>query len=186
MKELGVTHVQLLPFFDFGVVDETKLDDPDYNSFNWGYMPLNFNALEGSYSSDPYDGLSRISEMKQVVMAFTEADIRINMDVVYNHTGLSADSNFNLIVPGYYYRMTDSGDFSNGSGTGNETASERYMMRKFMIDSTTFWATEYNISGFRFDLMSLHDIETMTEIAATLHDIDPTIMVYGEPWTGGT
>ena len=184
--ELGVTHVQLLPFFDYGVVDETRLDDEDYNSFNWGYMPLNFNALEGTYSANPYDGLVRIEEMKQVVTAFTEADLRINMDVVYNHTGLTADSNFNLIVPGYYYRLTDSGAYSNGSGTGNETASERYMMRKFMIDSTIFWATEYNISGFRFDLMSLHDIETMEQIAEELHEIDPTIMVYGEPWTGGT
>lgn len=184
--ELGITHVQLLPIFDFGVVDETRLDDADYNSFNWGYMPLNFNSLEGSYSKNPYDGLTRISEMKQVVMAFSEANIRVNMDVVYNHTGLSANSNFNLIVPGYYYRLTDTGSFSNGSGTGNETASERYMMRKFIVDSTVFWATEYNISGFRFDLMSLHDIETMNEVADALHSIDPTIMVYGEPWTGGT
>ena len=183
--ELGVTHVQLQPIFDFGVVDETRLNDLDYNSFNWGYMPLNFNSLEGSYSKDPYDGLARISEMKEVVMAFSEANIRVNMDVVYNHTGLSANSNFNLIVPGYYYRLTDSGSFSNGSGTGNETASERYMMRKFIVDSTVFWATEYNISGFRFDLMSLHDIETMNEVVDALHSIDPTIMVYGEPWTGG-
>ncbi len=186
IKELGVTHVQLLPFFDYGVVDETRLDDETYNSFNWGYMPLNFNALEGTYSSNPYDGLVRIEEMKQVVMAFTEADLRINMDVVYNHTGLSADSNFNLIVPGYYYRLNSNGSFSNGSGTGNETASERYMMRKFMIDSVTFWAEEYNISGFRFDLMGLHDTETMELIAQELHAIDPTIMVYGEPWMGGT
>jgi len=186
IKELGVTHVQLLPFFDFGVLDESKVDTEDYNSFNWGYMPLNFNTLEGSYSADPYDGLVRIQEMKQVVMAYTDANIRINMDVVYNHTGLTADSNFNLIVPGYYYRKTASGAFSNGSGTGNETASERSMMRKFIIDSVTFWASEYNISGFRFDLMALHDIETMNEVADALHAIDPTIMVYGEPWTGGT
>ncbi|MFA6801298.1 MAG: type I pullulanase [Acholeplasmataceae bacterium] len=184
--ELGVTHVQLLPFFDYGVVDETKVDDPTYNAFNWGYMPINFNALEGTYSSDPYDGLVRINEMKQVTTAFTEANIRVNMDVVYNHTGLSADSNFSLIVPGYYYRMTDSGAFSNGSGTGNETASERSMMSKFMVDSILFWANEYNISGFRFDLMALHDIETMETVALKLHEIDSTIMVYGEPWTGGT
>jgi pullulanase len=108
------------------------------------------------------------------------------MDVVYNHTGLSADSNFNLIIPGYYHRKTDTGAFSNGSGTGNETASERYMVRKFMVDSVLFWATEYNLSGFRFDLMALHDIETMELIAEELHAIDPTIMVYGEPWMGGT
>ncbi|MBI9009029.1 MAG: type I pullulanase [Tenericutes bacterium] len=184
--ELGVTHVQLLPFFDFGMVDETRLDEEGYNLFNWGYMPLNFNAIQGSYSSDPYDGLTRITELKQVVMAYSEADIRVNMDVVYNHTGQSADSNFSLIVPGYYYRMNNNGSFSNGSGTGNETASERAMMRKFMVDSLLFWATEYNLSGFRFDLMALHDTETMEIIAAELHEIDPTIMVYGEPWTGGT
>jgi len=186
LVDLGITHVQLLPFFDFGVLDESKIDTEDYQSFNWGYMPLNFNALEGAYSADPYDGLVRVEEMKQVVTAFTEANIRVNMDVVYNHTGLTANSNFNLIVPGYYYRKTASGAFSNGSGTGNETASERAMMRKFMIDSVTFWATEYNISGFRFDLMALHDTETMNLLADALHEIDPTIMVYGEPWTGGT
>ncbi len=186
MKDLGITHVQLLPFFDYGVVDETRVDDPDYNAFNWGYMPLNFNTLEGTYSADPYDGLVRVSEMKQVVASMTDSDIRINMDVVYNHTGLTANSNFNLIVPGYYHRKTASGAFSNGSGTGNETASERAMMRKFIVDSTTFWATEYNISGFRFDLMALHDIETMNAVADALHAIDSSIMVYGEPWMGGT
>ncbi|HAX02338.1 MAG: type I pullulanase [Tenericutes bacterium GWC2_34_14] len=184
--ELGVTHVQLLPFFDYGVVDETRVGEDGYNAFNWGYMPLNFNVLEGTYSNDPYDGLSRVVEMKQVIQAFHEEDIRINMDVVYNHTGLSADSNLNLIIPGYYHRKTESGAFSNGSGTGNETASERYMVRKFFVDSVLFWANEYNMSGFRFDLMTLHDIETMQQIADELHAIDPTIMVYGEPWMGGT
>ena len=186
IKDLGVTHVQILPFFDFGVVDESKLDDSDYNSFNWGYMPLNFNVPEGSYSSDPFDGETRVRELKQMIMEFGEADIRINMDVVYNHHGLTADSNFEKIVPGYYFRKTSSGAFSNGSGTGNETASERVMMRKFMIDSVKFWAEEYNISGFRFDLMALHDIETMVLLEAALKEIDPTIMVYGEPWMGGT
>jgi pullulanase len=184
--ELGVTHVQLLPFFDYGVVDETRVGEEGYNAFNWGYMPLNFNVLEGTFSKDPYDGLSRIVEMKQVIQAFHEANIRINMDVVYNHTGLSADSNLHLIIPGYYHRKTESGAFSNGSGTGNETASERYMVRKYFVDSLLFWATEYNMSGFRFDLMALHDIETMQQIANELHQIDPTIMVYGEPWMGGT
>ena len=184
--ELGVTHVQLLPFFDYGVVDETKLDDTEYNAFNWGYMPLNFNVLEGSFSSDPYDGLVRVAEMKEVVSKFTDANIRVNMDVVYNHTGLTADSNFNLIIPGYYHRKNTNGSFSNGSGTGNETASERFMMRKFMVESLVFWATEYNISGFRFDLMALHDIETMNEIMTALQAIDESIMVYGEPWMGGT
>jgi len=190
--ELGVTHVQLLPVFDFGAaVDETRLLDPSYSGvkdtvFNWGYMPENFNVVEGSYSTNPYDGSVRINEYKQLIQAFNENDIRVVMDVVYNHTGRSADSNFDLIVPGYYYRMTDSGSFSNGSGTGNETASENYMMGKFMVDSVVFWATEYNITGFRFDLMKLHDVDTMNNIVAALHEIDETILVYGEPWTGGT
>jgi pullulanase len=184
--DLGVTHIQILPFFDFGVVDETKLNDPTYNAFNWGYMPLHFNVLEGAYSSNPYDGLNRIYEFKQVVTAYTANNLRLNMDVVYNHTGLTANSNFNLIIPGYYHRKTTSGAFSNGSGTGNETASERFMMRKFMIESLVFWATEYNMSGFRFDLMALHDIETMNQIVEALHEIDPTIMIYGEPWMGGS
>lgn len=181
--ELGVTHVQLLPFFDYGnAVDESS----SATQFNWGYMPLNFNSLEGHYSTNPYDGSVRINEFKQLVQTLTESDLRIVMDVVYNHTGQSGDSNFNLILPGYYFRMNADGSFSNGSGTGNETASERYMMQKFMIDSVSFWAEEYNISGFRFDLMALHDIDTMNMIVDALHAIDPTIMVFGEPWTGGT
>jgi pullulanase len=184
--ELGVTHVQLLPFFDFGVLDESRINQEGYNSFNWGYMPINFNVLEGSYSRDPFDGLVRIQEMKTVIRDFSEANIRINMDVVYNHTGLTADSNFNLIVPGYYFRKTATGAFSNGSGTGNETASERFMMRKFMVESLIFWANEYNISGFRFDLMALHDVETMLQIESALNAIDETIMIYGEPWMGGS
>lgn len=180
--DLGVTHVQILPFFDYGsAVDESGSD----SQFNWGYMPLNYNVLEGYYSTNPYDGSVRIEEFKQVVETFTENDLRIIMDVVYNHTGQSGDSNFNLILPGYYYRMNTDGTFSNGSGTGNETASERAMMQKFMVDSTTFWASEYNIAGFRFDLMALHDTETMNMIATALHEIDPTILIYGEPWTGG-
>ncbi len=191
IKELGVTHVQLLPIFDYGVVDESKLTDKAYleeegGGFNWGYMPLNYNSLEGGYSSDPFDGLTAIKEMKQVVMAYTASNIRINMDVVYNHTGLTADSNFNLIVPGYYHRLTSDGSFSNGSGCGNETASERAMMRKFMVDSVKFWATEYNFGGFRFDLMALHDVDTMNAIANMLKSIDETLMIYGEPWNGGT
>ncbi|MGD9886906.1 MAG: type I pullulanase [Bacilli bacterium] len=189
IKELGITHVQLLPFFDFGVVDESKLNDPKYQAngiFNWGYMPLNFNVPEGSYSSNPYDGTKRVTELKQVTDAFTKNDIGLIMDVVYNHTGLSADSNFNLIIPGYFHRLTPTGAFSNGSGTGNETASERYMVRKFMVDSTVFWATEYNISGFRFDLMALHDVETMNAIVTALKAIDENILIYGEPWNGGS
>ena len=189
--ELGVTHVQLLPVFDFGAaVDETRILDEDYTGkkdtvFNWGYMPQNFNALEGSFSTDPYDGEARVTEFKTLVQSFHDEDIRVVMDVVYNHHGQSADSNFDLIVPGYYFRMNENGSFSNGSGTGNETASEHYMMSKFMIDSVVFWAEEYNVSGFRFDLMKLHDAETMAELTSTLHEIDPTILVYGEPWDAG-
>ena len=188
--ELGVTHVQLLPVFDYGAaVDETRIHEESYSGikdtvFNWGYMPENFNVVEGSYSTDPYDGSLRINEYKQLIQAFHENNIRVIMDVVYNHTGRSADSNFDLIVPGYYYRMTESGSFSNGSGTGNETASENYMMSKYIVDSVKFWAEEFNVTGFRFDLMKLHDVETMNAIADTLHEIDETILVYGEPWTG--
>ena len=185
--ELGVNAVQLLPIFDFGFVDEVEVAlNPSYlNVFNWGYMPYHFNTLEGSYATNPFDGRVRIEEFKEVVMAFHENDIRIIMDVVYNHTGPSADSNFHRIVPGYYHRMTATGGFSNGSGTGNETASERSMMRKFMLGSIEFWATEYNLSGFRFDLMELHDVDTMNQIQTLLEEIDTTIIVYGEPWMGG-
>lgn len=191
MIDLGVTHVQFVPIFDHGIIDETRLKDPSYYGihdgiFNWGYMPDNFNALEGSYSTNPYDGYNRILEFKQMVNVFHNNDLRIIMDVVYNHTGKSADSNFDLIVPGYYFRMNSNGSFSNGSGTGNETASERFMFRKYMVDSLIFYATEYNLDGFRFDLMKLHDIETMNAIVDALHAIDPTIMIFGEPWTGGT
>ncbi|TNF08827.1 MAG: type I pullulanase, partial [Bacillota bacterium] len=186
--ELGVNAVQLLPIFDFGYVDEVQVATNSLytNVFNWGYMPYHFNTLEGSYSTNPFDGAQRIREFKEVVMAFHAQDIRIIMDVVYNHTGESEGSNFHKIVPGYYHRLNTNGGFSNGSGTGNETASERSMMRKFMIDSLHFWATEYNLSGFRFDLMELHDVETMNQIQAMLEEIDPTIVVYGEPWMGGS
>ena len=189
--ELGVTHVQFIPVFDHGIIDETRLNDPTYYGihdgiFNWGYMPENFNALEGSYATNPYDGYNRINEFKTMVQTFHQNDVRVIMDVVYNHTGRSADSNFDLILPGYYFRMNSNGSFSNGSGTGNETASERYMFRKFMVDSLVFYAREYRLDGFRFDLMKLHDVETMNQIVDALHEIDPTIMVFGEPWTGGT
>ncbi|BCR36445.1 type I pullulanase [Mariniplasma anaerobium] len=188
LAELGVNAVQLLPIFDFGYVDEVEVaNNPNYqNLFNWGYMPYHFNTLEGSYATNPFDGQVRINEFKQAVMALHDQDIRVIMDVVYNHTGESSTSNFHKIVPGYYHRMIADGGFSNGSGTGNETASERAMMRKFMVDSVEFWATEYNLSGFRFDLMALHDYETMNDIQAMLEEIDPTIIVYGEPWNGGT
>jgi len=186
--ELGVNAVQLLPIFDFGYVDEIEAyENPNYTKiFNWGYMPYHFNTLEGSYATNPFDGGTRINEFKQVIQAFHNEDIRVIMDVVYNHTGESQTSNFHKIVPGYYHRLTNDGGFSNGSGTGNETASERSMMQKFMVDSVLFLANEYNLSGFRFDLMALHDVETMNLIKEKLYEIDPTIVVYGEPWMGGT
>lgn len=190
IKELGVTSVHLLPVHDFGMIDETRLDEEGYydktdGGFNWGYMTENYNSLEGSYSTNPFDGSVRVNEFKQMVQGFHNNDIRVIMDVVYNHTSKSSDSNFNILMPGYYHRVDEEGSFSNGSGCGNETASERTMMRKLMVDSLCFYATEYNISGFRFDLMKLHDIDTMNLIAKELHDIDPSIIIYGEPWDAG-
>lgn len=182
IRELGVTHIHLLPTFDHRSIDETKLDSAQ---FNWGYDPLNYNAPEGSFSSNPYDGTIRIKEFKQMVKAFHDAGIRVVMDVVYNHTGLTADSYLEQIAPDYYYRKHEDGSFSNASGCGNETASERIMMRKFIIESVKYWVEEYHIDGFRFDLMAIHDIETMNEIRAALDEIDPTIFVYGEGWTAG-
>ncbi len=181
--ELGVTHVHLLPTFDYRSIDETKLEN---NSFNWGYDPQNYNVPEGSYSTDPYHGETRISEFKQMVKALHDAGIAVVMDVVYNHTGASSDSDFSKIVPGYYYRYDAEGKFSNGSGVGNEIASERAMVRKFMVDSVAYWVKEYHIDGFRFDLMALHDIDTMNEIKAAVEAINPNAIIYGEGWTGGT
>lgn len=189
--DLGVTHVQLLPVHDIGMaIDERRINDPDYSGrmdtvFNWGYMTLHFNTLEGSYATDPFDGSVRIEEFKQLVQTFHDHDIRIVLDVVYNHTATSGDSNFEKLVPGYYFRFNEDGTFSNGSGTGNETASERAMMRKLMVDSLVFWTEEYNISGYRFDLMRLHDVDTMVEIQQALHAIDDTILIFGEPWDAG-
>ena len=181
LKELGVTHVHLQPVYDYATVDESS----DAPQFNWGYDPKNYNAPEGSYSTDPYHGEVRINEFKQMVQALHEAGIGVIMDVVYNHT-YSADSNFSKAVPYYYYRYDGLGDLSNGSGCGNETASERYMFRKFMVDSVSYWAEEYHIDGFRFDLMALHDVETMQAVEAAVHAINPNAMIYGEGWTGGT
>jgi pullulanase len=182
LVEMGVTHVHLLPVFDFRSIDETRLED---NAFNWGYDPQNYNAPEGSYATDPYDGAVRIREFKQMVMALHRAGIRVIMDVVYNHTGDTEASNFNQLVPGYYYRHRPDGSFSDASACGNETASERPMMRKFIVESVLFWAREYHIDGFRFDLMGIHDIETMNQVSAALHAYDPSIFVYGEGWTAG-
>lgn len=182
IRELGVTHVHLLPLFDYYTVDETKPEEPKYN---WGYDPLNYNTTEGSYATNPYDGITRVREFKELVQTFHKNGLRVVMDMVYNHTMFSETSNFNQLVPGYYYRQAANGNFSNGSGCGNETASDRPMMQKFILESLLYWMQEYHVDGFRFDLMALHDIETMNLIAETLHKIRPDIILYGEGWTGG-
>jgi pullulanase len=179
LKELGVNHVHILPSYDYASVDESKLDKAQYN---WGYDPVNYNVPDGSYSTDPYNPAIRIKEFKQMVQALHKAGIRVVLDVVYNHTFNTENSNFELTVPGYFYRFTEDGKFANGSGCGNETASDRAMMRKYMIQSVLHWVNEYHIDGFRFDLMGIHDIETMNEIRAALNEIDPSIFVYGEGW----
>lgn len=181
LKELGITHVQILPMYDFNSIDESRLED---KVFNWGYDPKNYNVPEGSYSMDPFNGEVRIREMKEMIKGLHDAEIGVIMDVVYNHTALSSDSNLSLLMPGYYYRMKD-GEYSNASGTGNETASERVMVRKLIIDSLKHWMTEYHIDGFRFDLMGVHDIETMQIIENELRKINPNVVLYGEGWTGG-
>lgn len=178
IKELGVTHVHLLPLHDFGSVDE---EHPEENVFNWGYDPVNYSVLEGSYSKDPYHGEVRVKEFKNVVQTLHKHGIGVVMDVVYNHTYHSFNSVFEKTVPGYYYRMKGE-KFANGSGCGNETASEHKMMRKFMVESLCFWAREYHVDGFRFDLMGIHDVETMNEIAKALKRINPNILLYGEGW----
>ena len=179
LKQLGVTHVHLLPSFDFASVNESK---PDYN---WGYDPKNYNVPEGSYATNPNDPASRIREFRQMVMALHKEGIRVVMDVVYNHTYSTQASNFERTAPGYFYRKKDDGTFCNASGCGNETASERPMMRKFMIESLVYWAKEYHIDGFRFDLMGIHDTQTMNEIRQALDRVDPTIFLYGEGWAAG-
>ena len=182
IKELGITHVHLLPFYEFISIEETKPD----GKYNWGYDPLNYNVPEGSYSTNPYDGVTRIKEFKQLVKAFHEDGLRVVMDVVYNHTALTETSNFNQLVPGYYYRQTKDGKFSDATACGNETASERPMFRKFMLESMKYWVQEYHVDGFRVDLMGVHDIETMNLISRELHKIKPDILIYGEGWTAGT
>ena len=181
-KELGITHVHLLPSFDHRSIDETRLEEPQ---FNWGYDPQNYNVPEGSYASDPYDGSVRIREFKTMVQGFHEAGIGVILDVVYNHTGLSEKSHLNLLAPGYYYRQKPDGSFSDASACGNETASDRYMMRKYMIESIEYWMKEYHIDGFRFDLMGIHDVETMNAISKAARAIDPKVLLYGEGWTAG-
>ncbi len=198
LKSLGVNAVHILPSYDFGSVDETRLQD---NKYNWGYDPVNYNVPEGSYSTDPYNPETRIREFKQMVQALHKAGIRVILDVVYNHTYDIDHSNFQRTYPDYYYRKIDNGEksnhnsqfsnlnsqlYSNGSGCGNETASDKPMMRRFMVESVKYWANEYHIDGFRFDLMGIHDIETMNQIRKALDEIDPSIFIYGEGWSAGS
>lgn len=182
LLDLGITHVQILPSYDYGSIDETRLSD---NKYNWGYDPKNYNVPEGGYSTDPYDPAKRILEMKTMIKELHSAGLRVIMDVVYNHTFVGETSHLNLQAPGYFYRMTEDGSWSNGSGCGNETASERLMMRRFMVESIKYWVNEYHIDGFRFDLMGIHDIETMNAIRTAVNEIDSTITIHGEGWAAG-
>ncbi|MBQ6917757.1 MAG: type I pullulanase, partial [Prevotella sp.] len=182
LKQLGVNAIHILPSYDYGSVDETRLAD---NKYNWGYDPVNYNVPEGGYSTDPYQPEVRIREFKQMVQALHKAGIRVILDVVYNHTYDIEHSNFQRTYPDYFYRKTSDGAYSNGSGCGNETASDKPMMRKFMLESVKYWINEYHIDGFRFDLMGVHDIQTMNEIRAMVDEIDPTIYIYGEGWSAG-
>lgn len=182
LKELGVTHVHILPSYDYNSVDEANLQS---NQYNWGYDPYNYNVPEGSYSTDPANPAARVREMKEMVKALHDAGIGVVMDVVYNHTANNDDSNFSLTAPGYYYRHRADGSYSDASGCGNETASERKQMSDFIVNSVKYWADEYHIDGFRFDLMAIHDTETMNRVAAELKEINPSIFVYGEGWTAG-
>ncbi|MCD7898872.1 MAG: type I pullulanase [Bacteroides sp.] len=179
LKELGITHVHLLPSFDYASIDEAHLEKEKYN---WGYDPKNYNVPEGSYSTDPYDPYIRIREFKQMVQALHQAGIRVIMDVVYNHTYNTDDSPFERTAPGYFYRQNADGTFADASACGNEIASDRAMMRKYMIESILYWIDEYHIDGFRFDLMGIHDIKTMNEIREAVNEVDPTICMYGEGW----
>jgi pullulanase len=182
IKSLGVTHVHLLPSFDYRSIDESQVPPKQYN---WGYDPEHYNVPEGSYATDAADGAVRIREFKQAIQALHQSGLRVVMDVVYNHTGSTTESVFNRCVPGYYYRQRPDGSFSDASACGNETASDRAMMRRYIVQSVVYWATEYHVDGFRFDLMGIHDIETMNEVRAALKKVDPTIYVYGEGWTAG-
>jgi len=182
LRELGVTHVHILPSYDYNSVDEADLPA---NQYNWGYDPQNYNVPEGSYSTDPADPAARIREMKRMVKALHDAGIGVVMDVVYNHTAENDGSNFSLTAPGYFYRHRPDGSWSDASGCGNETASDRAMMGDFIVNSVKYWAREYHIDGFRFDLMAIHDTATMNRVAAELKEINPSIFVYGEGWTAG-
>ena len=183
IKNLGVTHVHLLPVYDYGSVDETKLD---MAQFNWGYDPVNYNVPEGSYATDPYNGEVRVAEFKQMVKGLHDNGISVIMDVVYNHVYSGENFCFNKIVPGYFSRISESGAYSNGSGCGNDTASERAMVRKYIVDSVCYWADEYHIDGFRFDLVGLIDTQTINEIIEEVHKTHPNVIFYGEGWTMST
>ena len=183
LKRLGVNAIHILPSFDYASVDETRLDTPQYN---WGYDPKNYNVPEGSYSTDPYSPTVRIKEFKQMVQALHRAGIRVILDVVYNHTFDIKNSNFQRVNPDYFYRKTSDGKYSDGSGCGNETASEKALMREYMLESVKYWVNEYHIDGFRFDLMGVHDIVTMNDIRAAIDQIDPSIYIYGEGWSAGS
>ena len=178
LREMGVTHVHLLPTADFGSIDESRPTD----QYNWGYEPKNYNAPEGTYSTDPADPEARIRELKTLVKAMHDAGLCVVLDVVYNHTTSTENCGFELTVPGYFYRMREDGSFADGSGCGNETASEKPMMRKYMVESLEYWVKEYHIDGFRFDLMAIHDIETMNLIRSRLEALNPDILLYGEGW----
>jgi len=206
LKELGVNAIHILPSYDYGSVDETRIDAdlyyehayevlpkgvipqrPDFSpQYNWGYDPVNYNVPEGGYSTDPYQPEVRIREFKQMVKALHDAGIRVILDVVYNHTYDIDHSNFQRTYPDYFYRKTADGAYSNGSGCGNETASDKPMMRRFMLESVKYWINEYHIDGFRFDLMGIHDIQTMNEIRQMVDQIDPSIYIYGEGWSAGS
>ena len=181
--DMGITHLHILPFYDYGSVDETKLDTPQ---FNWGYDPVNYNVPEGSYSTDPYNGEVRVKELKQTVKALHESNINVVMDVVYNHVYAAESFCFNQIVPQYFSRVNADGSYSNGSGCGNDTASERSMVKKYIVDSVKYWADEYHIDGFRFDLVGLIDTETINQIVEEVHATHPDVIFYGEGWTMGT
>lgn len=183
LRRLGVNAVHILPSFDFASIDESK---PDVAQYNWGYDPLNYNVPEGSYSTNAADPKARIREFKQMVQALHKAGIRVILDVVYNHTFDINDSNFQKTYPDYFFRKNAEGKYSDGSGCGNETASDKELMREFMKESVAYWVNEYHIDGFRFDLMGVHDIETMNEIHDVVAKIDPTIYIYGEGWSAGS
>ena len=183
LKELGITHIQILPMYDYGSIDETTLD---LNKYNWGYDPVNYNVPEGGYSTNPYDPATRIREAKTMIQALHAAGIRVIMDVVYNHTYSVEGCALGRVVPQYFYRMNEDGTYANGSGCGNETASDKEMMRQFMVESVCYWAREYHMDGFRFDLMGIHDQETMRQIRAALDEIDPSIITYGEGWAASS